>query len=228
MSRSKRFFTATALAAAALLCAVQATACPAHAEATLSTEQAATNAALIEATAQLRGKALPYRQAEPVMPFVLCDQNGNPVQLPTAFEGKFIVVSFIFTRCQVATMCPAATSKMTQLQRKLDALGLADTVQLVSISFDPGYDTPEVMRQYAHTFGADTANYAFLTGEPEVTHALLQRFGILTRNTSGTIVHTMTTSLIGPDGRLALQQSGADWQPESFLAYISEHTAPAR
>lgn len=178
------------------------------------------NEAFTAAAAQARGRNAKFKIGEAVLPFALYDQDAHPLLLPEAAKGKYIIVSFIFTRCQVAAMCPAATSKMVSLQRSLDARGLADKVQLLSITFDPRYDTPEVMRQYAQMFGAKTDNYAFLTGTPELTEALLHRFGILTREADGTIVHTMTTSLIAPDGTLALQQNGANWQTDTFLNYI--------
>lgn len=210
-----------------MLLAAACVATTAHADSVLSppltTGQAATNTVFTEEAARLRGKSAAFKTGDTLPPFVLYDQSSTPVQLPDAFAGKYIVVSFIFTRCQVATMCPAATSKMVQLQRSLDELGLGKSVQLVSITFDPRYDKPEVMNRYAQMFGAKTDNYAFLTGDEKLTNALLRRFGILTRDANDTIVHTMTTSLIAPDGTLALQVSGADWQPQTFLDHIRQH-----
>lgn len=189
----------------------------------LSAQDKAANAAFIQTTEHLQRRAVSLKIGQLLPPFALYDQDARPVLLPQAYQGKFILISFIFTRCQVATMCPAATAKMTAVQRALKQLGLSDKVQLVSITFDPVYDTPEVMHQYAQMFGAKTDNYAFLTGEPQLIDALLKRFGVLTRDSGDTIVHTMTTTLIAPDGALALQERGENWQPETFLKFIQQH-----
>lgn len=191
----------------------------------LADAQKAANAALEATTAQLRGKdvLLPIGAAVPA--FALYDQDARPLLAPETWRGKFVVVSFIFTRCQVATMCPAATARMVQLQRQLANSDLSDKVQLVSITFDPRYDTPAVLRQYAQLFGADTdSNYSLLTGSPAVIEALLRRFGMLTLEQNGTINHTMTTTLIAPDGTIAARQRGADWSIEPFLEQIRTAT----
>jgi len=85
------------------------------------------------------------------------------------------VVDFIFTRC--GGPCPLMTQRMRSLQSSLMEEGLVDppfSVRLVSISVDPAYDTPEVLREYALNWGADLESWYFLTGPSENTLRLIR------------------------------------------------------
>ena len=92
----------------------------------------------------------------------LVDQEGQPVNLQT-FRGQPWFANIIFTRCPGP--CARMTQKMRQLQEALTAE--ASEVQLVSLTTDPDFDTPEVLSQYARKFQADTQSWKFLTGTKE-------------------------------------------------------------
>ena len=92
----------------------------------------------------------------------LVDQEGQPVNLQT-FRGQPWFANIIFTRCPGP--CARMTQKMRQLQEALPAE--ASEVQLVSLTTDPDFDTPEVLSQYARKFQADTQSWKFLTGTKE-------------------------------------------------------------
>ena len=92
----------------------------------------------------------------------LVDQEGEPVNLQT-FRGQPWFANIIFTRCPGP--CARMTQKMRQLQEALPAE--AREVQLVSLTTDPDFDTPEVLSQYARKFQADIRSWKFLTGTKE-------------------------------------------------------------
>ncbi len=92
----------------------------------------------------------------------LVDQEGEPINLQT-FRGQPWFANIIFTRCPGP--CARMTQKMRQLQEALPAE--ASEVQLVSLTTDPDFDTPEVLSQYARKFQADTRSWKFLTGTKE-------------------------------------------------------------
>ena len=92
----------------------------------------------------------------------LVDQEGQPVNLQT-FRGQPWFANIIFTRCPGP--CARMTQKMRQLQEALPAE--ASEVQLVSLTTDPDFDSPEVLSQYARKFQADTRSWKFLTGTKE-------------------------------------------------------------
>jgi len=105
------------------------------------------------------GKPLPvYGQ---VADFTLTNQNGQAVSL-TDLRGHPWIADIIFTRC--AGPCPRMTRQMKELQDGLPADGQA---RLVTLTTDPGFDTPPVLKAYAQRFGADPNRWSFLTGAPK-------------------------------------------------------------
>ena len=98
--------------------------------------------------------------------FVLRERSGQPVTKADLL-GKVWIVNFIFTQC--VEECPLATSRMARLQ---EAFTAEADVRLVSITVDPEHDTPEVLREYAKSFGAHPQRWLFLTGEKERIYRL--------------------------------------------------------
>ena len=103
----------------------------------------------------------------PLPAFELTSQDGEPVSLAT-LRGRPFVVAAIFTTCYGP--CPRVTANMRTLQ---DQLAGTD-VRLVSITVDPETDTPEVLRAYAASHGADPERWLFLTGEEPEIYGLLR------------------------------------------------------
>jgi protein SCO1 len=91
----------------------------------------------------------------------LIDQDGQPFALSQT-RGKIVVVAMIYTHCP--DVCPLTTSKMKQLQQRLQSAGWSDQVDLVSITVDPDRDTPDVLKRFAGVYKVDPSNWQFLTG----------------------------------------------------------------
>ncbi|RXK55811.1 redoxin domain-containing protein [Oleiharenicola lentus] len=180
---------------------------------TVSTLDAAAKA-LAQDTA-IRGKEA-YREIGENLPgFTLLDQEGRTVAA-NRFRGKRVVLNFIFTRCPIATMCPAATLKMAQLQQAAREAGAKD-FELVSVSLDPEYDTPGVLRDYAEARGLDLANWSFLTGPDTAVRHLLTQLGVIREFEGATIKHTLATVLIDETGRIIYRADGSSWQIDDFV-----------
>ena len=150
--------------------------------------------------------------------FQLLNQLGEKVPLER-YRGQRIILNFIFTRCPVAAMCPAATARMISLQRLAAARNIKD-FQLLSISLDPVHDTPEVLRAYAETRGVDPVNFQFLTGSEATVRRLLAQFGVIAEPSENIWKHTLATVLIDRDGRIRQRVEGANWDPEVFLRLL--------
>ena len=150
--------------------------------------------------------------------FTLYNQDGRAVSFDT-FRGRRIVLNFIFTRCPVATMCPASTAKMMALQAAAKAQGIAN-FELVSISFDSAYDTPPVLKKYATERGINTTNFSFLTGPERAIRDLLAQFGIIAEPGENIFKHTLATLLIGADGKILHREDGSNWLPNDFLKFF--------
>lgn len=160
-----------------------------------------------------------YREiGEAVPSFTLYNQDGRAVSFDT-FRGKRIVLNFIFTRCPVATMCPASTAKMMALQAAAKKAGVKN-FELVSISFDTAYDTPPVLKQYAAARGIDTSNFSFLTGPESAIRDLLAQFGVIAEPGDNVFKHSLSTLLIGTDGRIVHRIDGSTWEPNEFLSRL--------
>lgn len=152
--------------------------------------------------------------------FALYDQDGKVVQF-SRYRGKKVMVNFIYTRCPVATMCPASTIKMTQTQRLAREAGVPN-LELVSITMDPEHDTPAVLHEYAATRLIDTSNFTFLTGPESAIKDLLTQFGVLAVFEGDLIKHTLTTVLVNEDGKVIERADGSAWEPKDFVAKMKQ------
>jgi len=108
---------------------------------------------------------LPVIRAVPE--FSLTDQNGQTVT-NADLRGKIWIADFIFTRCKGP--CPLMTARMLEMQK---ALTKTPEVKLVSVTVDPEYDTPEVLKAYAEANFADPERWKFLTGDKTVIEKLV-------------------------------------------------------
>lgn len=164
----------------------------------------------------VRGKGV-YREVGEGLPtFALYDQSGGVVQ-SDRFRGKQIMLNFIYSRCPVANMCPAATAKMMQTQRLAREAGVKN-LELVSITLDPVYDTPGVLREYADARGIDTSNFSFLTGPESAIKDLLAQFGVIAEFQGNILNHTLSTLLIDENGKIAYRADGSQWDAADFVA----------
>src|SRR4051794_14775289 len=147
-----------------------------------------------------------------VMPaFELRDQDGKPVTLDT-FRRRRFIVTFIFTRCPLPNFCPRMSQNFGELQKAIRASsGLPATTRLLSISFDPEFDTPEILKQYAKYAGADPAIWTFATGEPKEVERLTGSFSVGVQRESGTINHGLATALIDREGKIVRIWRGNGW-----------------
>ena len=167
-----------------------------------------------------RGKNAYREVGEAIPDFSLYDQEGRVVQ-SGRFRGKRVMLNFIFTRCPVATMCPASTTKMLAAQKQAAAAGVQG-LEFVSITLEPGYDTPGVLKEYAVARGIDTANFSFLTGPDAAVRDLLTQFGVIAELKGDLIQHTLTTLLIGADGKIVHRADGSAWEPNDFVARMRQ------
>ena len=149
----------------------------------------------------------------PAPPFALTSQDGKPVALAD-LRGKVVAVAFIYTECP--DICPMLTQKMAQVQDELGA-DFGAKVAFVSISLDPGHDTPAVLKDYAQAWGAKPGGWLFLTGSVAAVRDVTRRYGVFfQKKEDGSVDHTQLTSLIDAKGEMRVQYLGARFNPEEF------------
>lgn len=148
------------------------------------------------------------------------DQAGRERRL-SDWRGSVVAVTFIYTRCPVPNFCPLMDRNFAVVQREIAATAHPGSrPHLVSVSFDPAHDTPEVLEDYARRAGADPARWSFVTGTPEEIERFAGRFGVTTIRSDADpveIVHNLRTAVIDPQGRIVTIFSGNDWTPTDLL-----------
>jgi protein SCO1/2 len=170
--------------------------------------------ALRQDTAARGAKA--YREIGETMPdFALYDEDGRIVQA-ARFRGRQIMLNFVYSRCPVATMCPAATLRMMAVQKAAREAGVTN-LQLISVTLDPENDTPGVLKEYATARGIDTRNFALLTGPEAAVRDLLVQFGVIAEFKDGLLKHSLATLLIDERGRLIHRADGSEWTVDEFV-----------
>ncbi len=163
----------------------------------------------------IRGSKAFREVGEAIPAFALYDQNGNVVQVDR-FQGRRFVLNFIYTRCPVPEMCPAATQRMIQLQEAAKEAGI-ENFELISISLDPEFDTPGVLKAYAEAHKIDTSNYLFLTGPESAVADLMEQMGILVDRDGELSSHTLGTILVDEKGVIRHRVFGTNWMVGDFL-----------
>ena len=157
------------------------------------------------------------------------DADGSPTTLHAQFGDGVALLSFIFASCTDINGCPLATAVLHRIQRRLrDEPELAARLRLVSLSFDPGRDTPEVMSRYGASFGDGAVDWRFLTtsSEAELKPILdaygqtLQREYDAEGNYLGSISHILRVFLIDSRRRVRNIYSVSFLHPDLLLADV--------
>ncbi|HKA36434.1 MAG TPA: SCO family protein [Thermoanaerobaculia bacterium] len=150
---------------------------------------------------------------DPIPDFTLTDQTGKPVRL-SQMRGEPVAVTFLYTRCPIATACPMTTAKFSKLDAMLDEKKFG---HLLAVTVDPEHDTPAVLAEYARTVGAKPKRWQFLTGDPKAVADVASSFGVMYYPEKGQVVHAQAVAVVDPKGRLATIYFGEHWEPEHIL-----------
>jgi protein SCO1/2 len=146
--------------------------------------------------------------------FDLVDQTGAGVSL-ASLKGKVVAVTFIYTRCPLPDYCPRMVENFRAIRNRFAARMDRDLV-LLTISFDPKYDTPQMMAAYATANRAGGPGWLFLTGDSAKIARVCDAFGIQYFAEEGLITHSLQTAVIDRDGRLAATVEGKDFTPQQL------------
>jgi protein SCO1/2 len=160
--------------------------------------------------------------------FKLRNQDGRQIHLGQ-FKGQALLVTFIYTRCPSPEFCPRVTRNFAEVEKQLAASpALYAKTHLLSVSFDPDHDTPERLRAYGATYiGSDAkdafAHWDFAVPEKPVLTEMAKWFDLgMTGAADGTITHTLSTTLIGPDGKVVRFYPGNEWTAEQVFADVKQ------
>ncbi len=164
---------------------------------------------------------------EKVPNFEFVNQDGKRIHLQQ-YLGKAVLLTFIYTRCPLPEYCPLLTHNFAETEKALARTpALYSKTHLLSISFDPDHDTPQVLRNYARSFLPQPAfsHWEFAV-MPKSSRADIARFfNLFIDEQDGQITHSMTTALIAPDGTLQRWYTATDWTPSQVLADLARAVA---
>lgn len=105
--------------------------------------------------------------------------ENSPSSLFDLMSGKIVFLSFIFTRCTDGNGCPLANAVLYKVQDRLNQIpDLANRVSLLTLSFDPEYDTPEVLSAMKNFYSEGSSSWQFLTTRnPDALQPILDGYG---------------------------------------------------
>ena len=158
---------------------------------------------------------------------VLTDQ-GEEKRLSDFYGDKIVLLSFMFTQCSDLNGCPLVTAVYYKLKEALkNDPELSDQIRLVSLSFDPKYDTPEVMKFYGQgskDFGGPEWQFLTTASEEELK-PITQGFGQYVNqeydeagNPTNSFAHILRVFLIDKDGRKRTQYSASFLHDQSIIS----------
>ena len=167
------------------------------------------------------------KEGDEVPNYTLLNQEAKQIRIKN-YRGKALLLTFIYTRCPEPDQCTLMSNNFAQIERQLgqDPELYAKT-HLLSITIDPGYDDPKVLRSYgaAHTERYENETFAhweFATGTGEQVKEIAQYFGLQYFSQKDQIIHALRTVIVNPDGKVAKIYTGNDWKTEEVVAELKK------
>ena len=157
--------------------------------------------------------------------YPLLNQSGRKIKL-SQFRGKVVVLTFIYTRCTMTDFCLKMSRNFADIDKALAAdPAIYAKTHLLSISFDPAYDTPPVLRSYG---GAYTGKYTKETfahwdfAAPSIADLprVEQFFDLGVTGTGPNLMHSLATVIVGKDGKVVAYYPTNDWTTDTLLKQI--------
>jgi protein SCO1/2 len=167
-----------------------------------------------------RNAASSELRQDPLGGVSLTDQEGAPLRVE-AYQGKVLVLNFVFTSCPV--VCPRQTRGLAEVQRTLPA-EVRDRVRFLSVSVDPEHDTPAALKRFALDQGVNLRQWSFARGSEAGTRSLTERLAVFDARRAGgsPAEHTTAIYLFDSRGRLMQRYAGMLSDPPRLAREIQQ------
>jgi protein SCO1/2 len=205
-----------------------------HITARLRVSGAASVIDQIDVTAQAKPDYKPSKtynvptNGEVVPDFKFLNQSGKTIAVDQ-FHGKALLVTFIYTRCPLPDYCIRMSRNFATIQKQLAAdPQLYEKTHLLSISFDPAYDTPQVLHSYGTAYAGNTAfsHWDFAAPPPAELDAVEEFFDVgVSSGSNNTLTHSLSTAVITPEGKIFRWYPNNDWTPSAVVDDIKRAIA---
>lgn len=156
----------------------------------------------------------------------LTDQDGRPFRFPDDVRDRAVLIGYVYTHCP--DICPMVTYNMRDVREAVDDPDLL----LLSVSFDPRRDTPDVLRGYADSYRLDTRDWRLLTGHPDQVERFMDRLGIAVQKlpsrfaSDGSEIyflnHSDKVTLLAPGAQKVAEFVGSELKQDEVLAQIEQ------
>jgi protein SCO1/2 len=160
----------------------------------------------------------------------LTGQDGRAFRI-SSLRGSAVLLTFVYTRCPLPEFCPRMDVYFGAVQQAIKDGRLRGPIRLLSVSFDPDFDTPAELRTHATRVGADPAIWTFATAPRARVEAWGARLGLsLIRDTKdpAAIIHNLRTAVIDRQGRLVRILDGNQWTPDEAISALASVPAPSK
>ena len=139
------------------------------------------------------------------------------------FKGQALAITFLFTRCPFPTFCPKMANDFSETQQSLISAGSFTNWHLLTVSFDPEFDKPVVLKSYAERYHYDPAHWTFATGDLVEITAIAEQCGLnFWHDETGSISHNLRTVVFDASGRLQKIFTGNTWKTEELVAEMTQ------
>jgi protein SCO1/2 len=146
--------------------------------------------------------------------FTLVDQNNHTFRF-SDLSGKVVALSFMYTRCSFPEYCLRLSNNLGLVGKRFSD-ELDKNLILVTVTFDPANDSPDVLAKYAQTWKASAKGWYFLTGPPEDVKRVCLMFGMNFWADMGMIAHAMHTAVIDRNGVLVANLDGNEFSAQQL------------
>ena len=148
----------------------------------------------------------------------LVNQDGKAFST-RQLRGRALAVTFVYTRCPMPDQCPLLSTNFAELNGALKSdAELGKKAHLLSVTLDPEYDKPEILRRYGATYaGGKFDTWDFATGDPSDVRRFAEFFGLMYGRENGQLIHSLRTAVVTPDGKLYKLYRGNEWKPSEVL-----------
>ena len=167
------------------------------------------------------------KPGDEITDFTLVNQDGKPIRL-SQYKGRGVALTFVYTRCPQPDQCTLMSTNFAAIEKELQQhADVYAKTHLLSITFDPEYDTPKVMRSYGASHSGRYSDevfkhWEFATGTAEQVKAIAEYFGVRSFKDSATgkeeLIHSLRTAVIDPKGRLVKLYRGNEWKPADIAS----------
>jgi protein SCO1/2 len=144
------------------------------------------------------------------------DSQGRNAQLHD-IKGSFLFISFIYTRCPVAEMCPLTMTLNKQLFKSWKRKAASIPLKFLIVTLDPSNDTPATLKAFGEKFGVDSNAFLLLTGEDQTISDFASEFNALGFPSSGLVSHNSRSVLVSPELVPLKDYKENEWKPETVL-----------